>query len=84
VKIVNNSSGVELLWRRNDTLYFDLLGVHDPILRSLVAKAPRGNRAVGIEADQYIPVPEFHKLMEECLQDNSKAGARDRTMLALA
>jgi site-specific recombinase XerD len=52
--------------------------------RCLVAKAPRGSRAVGIEAGRYIPVPEFHKLMEECLQDDSKAGARDRAMIALA
>jgi site-specific recombinase XerC len=49
-----------------------------------VAKAPRGSRAIGIEAGRYIPVPEFHKLMEVCLQDDSKAGARDRAMLALA
>jgi site-specific recombinase XerD len=52
--------------------------------RCLVAKAPRGCRAVGIEAGRYIPVPEFHKLMEECLQDDSKAGTRDRAMIALA
>jgi len=49
-----------------------------------VAKAPRSSRAVGIEAGRYIPVPEFHKLMEECFQDNSKADARDRAMIALA
>ena len=49
-----------------------------------MAKAPRGSRAVGIEAGRYIPVPEFHKLMEECFQDNSKADARDRAMIALA
>lgn len=52
--------------------------------RCLVAKAPRGSRAVGIETGRYIPVPEFQKLMEECLQDDSKAGARDRAMIALA
>ena len=50
----------------------------------LVAKAPRGSRAVGIEAGRYTPVPEFHKLMEEYFQDNSKADARDRAMIALA
>jgi site-specific recombinase XerD len=52
--------------------------------RCPVAKAPRGSRAAGIKAGRYIPVPEFRKLMEECLQDDSKAGARDRAMLALA
>jgi hypothetical protein len=45
--------------------------------RCLVAKAPRGSRAVGIEAGRYIPEAEFHKLMETCLMDDSKAGARD-------
>ena len=49
-----------------------------------MAKAPRGSRAVGIEAGRYTPVPEFHKLMEEYFQDNSKADARDRAMIALA
>jgi hypothetical protein len=50
----------------------------------LVAKVPRGSRAVGIEAGRYITFPEFHKLMEECLQDDIKASARDRARIALA
>jgi hypothetical protein len=49
-----------------------------------VAKIPRGCRAVGIEAGRDIPVPKFQKLMDECLPDNSKAGVRDRAMMALA
>ena len=52
--------------------------------RCLVAKAPRGSRAVGIEAGRYILVPEFYKLIKERLQDDSKAGARDRAMITLA
>jgi site-specific recombinase XerD len=52
--------------------------------RCLVAKAPRGSRAAGIEAGRYIPVAEFHTLMQACLQDDSPAGLRDRAMIALA
>jgi integrase len=52
--------------------------------RCLVAKAPRGSRAQGIEAGRYIPVPEFLKLMESCLADDSRAGCRDRAMISLA
>jgi site-specific recombinase XerD len=52
--------------------------------RCLVAKAPRGSRAVGIEAGRYIPVAEFHQLMRSCQEDDTKAGTRDRAMLALA
>jgi len=44
--------------------------------RCLMAKTSRGSHAVGIEAGRYIPVSEFHKLIGECLQDNSKAGDR--------
>ena len=52
--------------------------------RCLVAKAPRGSRAAGIEAGRYIPVTEFHRLMKTCLHDLSPAGIRDRAMIALA
>ena len=40
--------------------------------------------AVGIEAGRYIPVAEFYKLMETCLEDDTKAGKRDQAMIALA
>ena len=49
-----------------------------------MAKAPRGSRAVGIEAGHHIPASELHKLVEEFLLDDSKAGARDRALIALA
>jgi hypothetical protein len=49
--------------------------------RCLVAKAPRGSRTVGIEAGHHIPASELHKLIEECLLDDSKAGARGAFLL---
>jgi hypothetical protein len=30
----------------------------------LVTKAPCSSRAIGVEAGRYIPIPEFHRLME--------------------
>ena len=49
----------------------------------LVAKALCGSRVVDIEAGHYIPLPELHKSMEECLQGGSKGGAWGRAMILL-
>ena len=52
--------------------------------RCLSARTPRGSRAEGIQAGRYVPLEEFEKLIAACMQDHTRAGTRDRAMLALA
>jgi site-specific recombinase XerD len=52
--------------------------------RALLAKKPRGERAVGIETGRYISQQEFDTLIEVCIADDTYAGLRDRAMFALA
>jgi integrase len=52
--------------------------------RCLDAKAPRGSRPEGIQAGRYIPAEELKRVMAACLRDRTRAGARDRAMIALA
>jgi len=52
--------------------------------RCLEAKAPRGSRPEGIQAGRYIRPQELQKLMASLLRDSTRAGARDRAMIALA
>jgi site-specific recombinase XerD len=51
--------------------------------RCLRAKKPKGSRGEGIEAGRYIPLAEINLLMESFIKDETKAGCRDRAMLAI-
>ena len=52
--------------------------------RVRLAKIARGRRAQGIEAGRYVPLEEFLALLDAARADGTRAGARDRAMLALA
>ena len=51
--------------------------------RCLHAKKPKGSRGEGIEAGRYVPLAEVNVLMESFRLDETKAGCRDRAMLAI-
>jgi site-specific recombinase XerD len=51
--------------------------------RCLHAKKPKGSRREGIAAGRYIPLAEINLLMESFSMDETKAGCRDRAMLAI-
>ena len=51
--------------------------------RCLRAKKPKGSRGEGIEAGRYVPLAEINLLMESFSMDETKAGCRDRAMLAI-
>jgi site-specific recombinase XerD len=51
--------------------------------RCLRAKKPKGSRGEGIEAGRYVPLAEINLLMGSLSMDETKAGCRDRAMLAI-
>jgi site-specific recombinase XerD len=52
--------------------------------RALEAKKPKGKRPAGIGTGRYIPKYEFDALINVCTAEQSNAGIRDRSMIALA